>query len=514
MNRKQALAALIGIIAVGLMLRAYRIGDRSLWYDEAFSYSLIHEFTWEGMVHCLQQDVHPPFYFILLRLWSNCFGISIYSLRGFSIAMGGVTLVGIYLFTKDLFVLGSKSEDVEGARNKGRAAGVSAAALVAVFSAHIWWSQDAKMYSLATALISFNAWLLLRAISLQNAQKWWAAYAITAAAMLYTHNYALFTFVGECVFLAVYFIHHFCLSPRRPSTSVTFRHACVAVTAAACLYLPWVPTLFAQARRVRTDYWIAPANTLSIPYALDQLFFPENSFNSPAIRAVGLVLALSAMLAWLVIQRRVLNWLLFSLVLTPILCATLVSLVFASIITPRYFLFASLFVPTVAVSIIWNSFPRLCWGIVCLLVINLLGIHIRFLQTLFLDEQGTRGVVSHLLENRKSSEPVIVTHAGVFYSVKYYAEETLHAKLFLSSGTLPHYLGGSILVQTDAICSDEMSGDNYDTIWVVDCTGFVTVPAARSSIPDSWLPVSGSQVSFREVFGWQGVVTAQLYRRL
>jgi mannosyltransferase len=512
MSRKQALIALICVICVGVMLRAYRMGDRSIWYDEAFSYVLIHECTWKRMFHSLQQDVHPPCYFVALRIWANCFGTSIYSLRGFSVAMGGITILGIYLFTRDVVVTGSRSKGDEAAIKGGRAAGVSAAALLAVFSAHIWWSQDAKMYSLATALISFNAWFLVRALSTPNAKPWWAIYAITSAAMLYTHNYALFTFAGEGVFLGIYFAFQAGCSPARLWASMSFRQACVALAAAGCIYLPWVPTLLTQARRVRSDYWIPPADAWSAAYALDLLFFPENDFRVPPYRAMTLIAVLGVMLFWIVCQRRVIHWLPCTLVLTPILCAVLVSLGFASIITPRYFLFASLFVPTVAVLIVWYTIPRYCWCVVAILVLNLFGLHAYFMQSLYLDDQGTRGVMAHLLQNRHPEEPVVVAHAGVFYPIKYYADALFGAKLLMSSETLPHYLGGAILVRSDTIRASELCDGSSDTVWVVDSTGFGTVPAARSKIPDTWKPVSGSHVSFREVFGWQGVVTAEQYR--
>ena len=60
---------LVAIIALGGFLRFYRIGDKGLWLDEAFS-------VWMGwnplpklIAWLLRVDQHPPLYYTLLHFW-------------------------------------------------------------------------------------------------------------------------------------------------------------------------------------------------------------------------------------------------------------------------------------------------------------------------------------------------------------------------------------------------------------------------------------------------------------
>src|SRR3990167_1194317 len=60
------------IVLLGVALRAYQVTMRSLWFDEAFSWRLI-QFPWVEMLTRASQDVHPPFYYILLKGWRYIF---------------------------------------------------------------------------------------------------------------------------------------------------------------------------------------------------------------------------------------------------------------------------------------------------------------------------------------------------------------------------------------------------------------------------------------------------------
>jgi len=510
MSRKSTWAALIAIMTVGLALRAYRLDDRSIWYDEAFSYTLVHEFTWTEMFTALRQDVHPPLYFVLLRLWSGVLGVAPLALRGFSIVMGGVTLGAIYLFTRDLYRYSCSDPATEETERTARSAGVAATALLAVFSSHIWWSQDAKMYSLATALIAFSAWFLVLGVA-TGSRGAWVGFVLASLAMLYTHNYALFTFVAECEFLAVWALVRY--GPRGALADTRVRTAAVAVTAVGLGFLPWVPTLLAQSRRVKSDYWITPPNAWTIPHNLDLLFFPGNDFNVPNSRALGLVMILGGLVVWMLVQRRPLYWLIAALILTPILCALLVSLGFASIITPRYFLFAVLFVPTAIALVCATLIPRFTWNITLVLAVSSLWIHFQFLDCLFLNERGTYGIVQQVRERRQPGQAVIVTNAGVFFSIKYYAQAELQPRLLVSGQEIPHYLGGPILRVEDTITAAELERLPDQDIWVIDSTGFSIVPSARTAVPETWAPVPASRTAYREVFSWQGKVSSERYRR-
>src|SRR5665213_2638211 len=104
---KKTTRALIFILIVAAILRIYNLTSISLWHDEAFSALLI-TYHWGEMFHRIGLDVHPPAYYVALRLWAYVFGHSLWALRGFSMFFGVATVYATYLFVKAAF----KKEDL------------------------------------------------------------------------------------------------------------------------------------------------------------------------------------------------------------------------------------------------------------------------------------------------------------------------------------------------------------------------------------------------------------------
>ena len=93
---------IISMVVFGLLLRLYNLTKISLWHDEAFSALLI-KYSWGEMMYRIGLDVHPPMYYIFLRVWHYVVGYSLFSLRLFSVFFGVATIVMVYVFTKRFF---------------------------------------------------------------------------------------------------------------------------------------------------------------------------------------------------------------------------------------------------------------------------------------------------------------------------------------------------------------------------------------------------------------------------
>src|SRR5579863_5893457 len=98
MTESRARWAVAAVIVGSLIVRLWTISERSLWFDEAFSYTLACESTWAEMVARTATDVHPPLSYALLCLWSHLAGTSVVGLRLFSVFWSVMTLIGCYLF--------------------------------------------------------------------------------------------------------------------------------------------------------------------------------------------------------------------------------------------------------------------------------------------------------------------------------------------------------------------------------------------------------------------------------
>ncbi|MEK7075360.1 MAG: glycosyltransferase family 39 protein, partial [Patescibacteria group bacterium] len=121
------------IILVAALLRLFNLTAISLWHDEAFS-ALLVNYSWQEMFYRIGLDVHPPFYYVILRLWSDLFGHSLFALRGFSVFFGIATIWAVYGFIKIAF--------------KKESLALATALLLAVNPFQIQYVTEARMYTL------------------------------------------------------------------------------------------------------------------------------------------------------------------------------------------------------------------------------------------------------------------------------------------------------------------------------------------------------------------------------
>src|SRR3990167_11264009 len=90
---------IIAILVLGTVLRYYHNLDISLWHDEAFSALLI-KYPWGEMMQRIGLDVHPPMYYIFLRIWHYAFGDSLLALRSYTVFFSAGTVFVAYGFVK------------------------------------------------------------------------------------------------------------------------------------------------------------------------------------------------------------------------------------------------------------------------------------------------------------------------------------------------------------------------------------------------------------------------------
>ena len=126
------------ILLVGFVLRVISL-NQSLWLDEATSALVARMSLTDIFTKFLPADFHPPLYYIVLKYWVNVFGSSEISLRIPSTIFGILTIYFVFLITKKLF--DSKT-------------GYLASLLLATSGLAVYYSQEARMYSMAAFLVS------------------------------------------------------------------------------------------------------------------------------------------------------------------------------------------------------------------------------------------------------------------------------------------------------------------------------------------------------------------------
>src|SRR5262245_58455103 len=99
-NRPHHIDAVIvfGAVMLALGVRSYRLSDRSLWLDEAFTWRLV-EFPMAEMWERITHDNSPPLYYFILKGWISLAGSSPFALRFPSVLFGAITVWAMYGFS-------------------------------------------------------------------------------------------------------------------------------------------------------------------------------------------------------------------------------------------------------------------------------------------------------------------------------------------------------------------------------------------------------------------------------
>lgn len=452
-------------------LRCREITVRSIWFDEAFSWTLVSQFGLTNVVERTAQDVHPPFYYLVLWLWIHVFGDSLLVMRSMSVLFGMSSVIVAFFLGKSA----APSNADNRKPSNGTSLGVSFAILVGASPFQIHWSGEIRMYSLLTLLFLTSTLLGLLAMQRKNFRRWyWAGYSFTAAAMLYTHNYGVFSFIAQAVFFLA--ATYFCRTIQSASGEApVFRECFSALTIASLLYLPWIPTLLRQRSQVAADYWIGSFSLRQLSIAWDGVVFPENGFQPWQIQRGTVTLAATLIvLLCLQIRGRIVDRLCLLLTALPITVAVLISVTSTSIIADRLFVLAhvgALFSFARATQKWLEPVPGMLLTIV--IAANFLNMHFQYRSQLNVSTRsGARGAVEWIESHVEPDEKVYVLHPCIYFSMRYHAANRHRFVLCTTPQNISHYTGAPLLQRDERLDFIEIERILSPRLWVIDSDGF------------------------------------------
>ncbi len=232
---------LLALLWLGFVLRLYRLGAQSLWYDETVSAFLAKQAVPELITHTAR-DIHPPFYYVLLHYWANLAGHSEFSLAFLSLLLGVLLIPLTYRLARELI---------------NHPAAIWTAMLITISPFHLWYSQEVRMYTLAATLgvlTTYFGWRSLAAMtdSRPHAGRTkillWAGYLISAIAGLYTLYYFAFLLITLNLLFLFYTL--------RPHLKQRALAALLATNGLLIIaYLPWLPIAWRQATNPPVPPW-------------------------------------------------------------------------------------------------------------------------------------------------------------------------------------------------------------------------------------------------------------------
>jgi O-antigen/teichoic acid export membrane protein len=179
-----ALVAAATLVAVVVRL----LLTRGLWVDEAISVAQAQMPLGQMLDELRWSDVHPPLHHLVLWITVRVAGTGELAVRMPSILAGAALVPVLYLLGRDLY---------------GRATGRVAALAGAVAPFLVWYSQEARMYSLfmlaATAAVLGQVRVLQR-----GAPRDWVLYTLATVAMAWSQYFAVLPLaVQQIAFVAV-----------------------------------------------------------------------------------------------------------------------------------------------------------------------------------------------------------------------------------------------------------------------------------------------------------------------
>lgn len=480
---------LLSILALGFLLRIYHNTAIALWHDEAFSGLYTRDYGWREMMHRIALDVHPPLYYIVLKLWSAIFGHSLFSLRALSILFGVLTIWLGYLFVKKVF------------GNEKFA--LFTALLLAINPFQIQYSLEARMYTLGTFLALLSSYLLVKALE-NNQRKYWIWYGIAAVGCLYTHYFLFFTVAAQIVYLGyiLFKSEGFSIALIK---SKKFVNAAIAGIVMIILYLPWLPNFIVQNQRVQQAYWIPPMNRWSIPSTIWKMTFGSQDAKHFTLLVATLV-ALGVVYFFYKKNQETPRYLVLLGLFVPFVGSILISLRTA-IFLERYFVFAGLFY-IISIAVFILQIPRfpVRRSLATILVIVSLVMFFKNWRDLDISKKPGMAAAARMLnEQSAKKDKIYVGSSFVYFTFKYY-NQTGTKPLLYSSGplrTIPHFSGTALLNDDDLILDFTKEKKN-ETVWLIWTTGF---GSTKPNVPGNWRIASENSFEDAPAFKGQIIVT-------
>ncbi|HTV12708.1 MAG TPA: glycosyltransferase family 39 protein [Acidimicrobiales bacterium] len=186
-SRPWPLLGAAGPTALIVVLVLYRLGARSIWLDEGFTFAAASQHGSALLAAALKDGGTALSYYIGMHFWMELFGSTEFALR-LPTAIAAIGAVPVcFAFLERLF---------------DRRAALFGATFVAASVGFVFWSQNARAYVVAVFFVCCSMLALVCAVQ-GRGRRAWAAYAVLTALAIYTLVLSVLVVVAQVLSLLV-----------------------------------------------------------------------------------------------------------------------------------------------------------------------------------------------------------------------------------------------------------------------------------------------------------------------
>lgn len=240
------------IIILGTIFISLGAFHTNIWFDESYSVAISNHSLSE-IWNIGGNDVHPVFYYMMLKIVSLIFGNNILVFRLFSIVpIVILSILGITHIRKDY----------------GERTGIIFSFLTLFLPIIAAYSSEIRMYTWVMLFVTITAIYANRIYKNELSIKNWVIFALFSLLSAYTHYYGLM-FAG--IINVILFIY---LLKNRKGKNKDLKIFIIQAVVECLLYVPWLYYFIKQLTSVGGGYWI-------------KLEFPDTLYNVLGIQYMG-----------------------------------------------------------------------------------------------------------------------------------------------------------------------------------------------------------------------------------
>ena len=421
-SRRGGVVALIIAISSFLGLTLTRLTSSSIWFDESFS-SYLMRFDWAGITHYTALDVHPPFYYYCLKLWTNLFGNTPVIIRLLSVILGVIAIILACRLAKRLF---------------GWRVASLTAVLLAISPLFVRYGIEARMYMLVAVIGLLGIMTYLRAET-SGKRRWYLLYGFIIALGMWTHYLMITVWLSVWVYRYLRLRRQGCKG-RKLLRSFFSADWLISHTVAIVAFLPWIPHVLHQLRGMSSGYWVpaVTVNTLGDYWSSLTLYSEASGTDGWWAVLVWAILTLTVTVSRQVYCKskqasRPSLLLILVVAVAPILWLMLLSFYpFKSVFVDRYLMVAVIFTVIWLAVIIVQSPNRQLASLLLILVVvastcgvyNVyrLGNYNRYFNGSA--KNTMTGEVVEQINTTKDNTPIVLTGAYNYYEAAVYEQKS------------------------------------------------------------------------------------------